>query len=597
MSTHTSPGGAVPFDPTQLAQAVANIAGRSHELMEKFLKPRNPLDPVSADPLGVGKAFLDLTAAMMANPHKLLEAQAAAWNAYVALWFGVANRVLGGGQDPDPAGPGRDRRFRHEAWDTNPFFDFIRQSYLVAAETIQNAVARTEGLDEKTARKVHFYTKQFVDAMSPTNFVLTNPEVLEATVKTGGENLLRGLRHFVEDFDVETGRLRIRMTDEKAFTLGENIATTLGKVVYQNPLMQLIQYAPTTAQVHRRPLLVIPPWINKYYILDLQPKNSFVKWLVGQGHTVFMISWVNPDESLADIDFQDYVFEGPLAALDAIERATGEREVNVIGYCIGGTLLAGVLAYLAAKGDARIVSATFLTTMLDFSEPGDLGVFIDEQQLRSLEQSMSERGYHEGAEMATTFNLLRANDLIWSFFVNHYLLGKEPVPFDLLYWNSDSTRMPAKMHSTYLRTMYLENRFSQPGGMSIADVPIDLRAIRTPAYFLSTEEDHIAPWESTYAGARLLSGPVRFVLGKSGHIAGVVNPPAANKYGYYTGPDVGCAPMEWVARATSHEGSWWPDWQRWVSQFTGTPVAARHPGDRGLEVIEDAPGSYVRVRV
>ncbi len=585
------------FDPAQLAEAVGNIAGQSHQLMEKFLAPRNPMDPASVDPLGVGKAFLDLTAAMMANPQKMAEAQVAAWNTYLTMWLGAANRMLGGGQESDPAGPGKDRRFRHEAWDTNPFFDFIRQSYLVAAETIQNAVVNTEGMDEKTARKVHFYTKQFVDALSPTNFILTNPEVLEATVKSGGENLLRGLRHFVEDFDVEKGRLRIRMTDETAFTLGENVATTLGKIVYQNELMQLIQYSPSTAQVHRRPLLVMPPWINKYYILDLQPKNSFIKWLVGQGHTVFVISWVNPDESLADIDFDDYVFKGPMAALDAIEQATGEKEANVIGYCIGGTLLAGVLAYMAAKGDMRIVSATFLTTMLDFSEPGDLGVFVDEQQLRSLEVSMNERGYHEGAEMATTFNLLRSNDLIWSFFVNHYLLGKDPVPFDLLYWNSDSTRMPAKMHSTYLRTMYLENRFCQPGGMHVKDVAIDLRDIKTPAYFLSTEEDHIAPWESTFAGARLLSGPLRFVLGKSGHIAGVVNPPAAKKYGYYSGPDVGGTPMNWVARATSHEGSWWPDWQRWVQQFAGGEVPARQPGDGKLKIIEAAPGAYVRKRM
>jgi len=586
-----------PFDPAQLAEAVGNIAGQSHALMESFLKARKPVDAAALDPMGVGKAFLDLTAAMMANPQKLVEAQMAAWNAYMNLWFGAAGRMLGAGNDNEGAGTGTDRRFRHEAWAANPFFDFIRQSYLVAAETIQDAVASTEGMDEKTARKVHFYTKQFVDALSPTNFVMTNPEVLEATVKSGGENLLRGLRNFVEDFDMEKGRLRIRMTDESAFELGRNVATSPGKVVYQNRLLQLIQYSPATGKVQRRPLLVMPPWINKFYILDLQPKNSFIKWLVGQGHTVFVISWINPDESLAEVDFQDYVFEGPLAALDAIEQGTGEREVNVIGYCIGGTLLAGALAYMSVKGDTRITSATFLTSLLDFSEPGDLGVFIDEDQLRNLEATMNERGYHEGAEMATSFNLLRSNDLIWSFFVNHYLLGKDPVPFDLLYWNSDSTRMPAKMHSTYLRAMYLENRFCKPGGMTIGDVAINLRDIRTPSYFLSTEEDHIAPWESTFTGAKLLSGPVRFVLGKSGHIAGVVNAPAANKYGHYTGHEVAGRPVDWIARAVSHDGSWWPDWQNWVQQFSGGEVPARQPGDGKLKVLEDAPGSYVRKRL
>ncbi|MBI1733061.1 MAG: class I poly(R)-hydroxyalkanoic acid synthase [Gammaproteobacteria bacterium] len=586
-----------PFDPRQLAEAIGNIAGRSHALMENFLKAGPAMDAAALDPLGVGKAFLDLTAAMMANPQALVEAQMAAWNAYMNLWFGTANRLMGGSNGNGKPASGADRRFRHEAWESNPFFDFIRQSYLVAAETIQNTVAKAGGLDEKTTRKVHFFTKQFVDALSPTNFIMTNPEVLEATIQSSGENLLRGLRNFVEDFDVQKGRLRIRMTDDKAFELGRNVATSPGKVVFQNQLIQLIQYAPATAQVHRRPLLVMPPWINKYYVLDLQPKNSFIKWLVEQGHTVFVISWVNPDGTLADVDFQDYVFLGPLAALEAIEQATGEREVNVVGYCIGGTLLAGALAYMAAKGDTRIVSATFLTSLLDFSEPGDLGVFVDEGQLRSLESSMSERGFHEGAEMATTFNMLRSNDLIWSFFVNHYLLGKDPVPFDLLYWNSDSTRLPAKMHSTYLRAMYLENRFCKPGGMTIGDVAINLRDIRTPAYFLSTEEDHIAPWKSTFAGAKLLTGAVRFVLGKSGHIAGVVNPPAANKYGYFAGPEIGGAAGEWLARATRHDGSWWPDWQRWVAQYAGDDVPARRPGDGKLTVIEDAPGSYVKKRL
>ncbi|MBI2994700.1 MAG: class I poly(R)-hydroxyalkanoic acid synthase [Gammaproteobacteria bacterium] len=583
-------------DPAALAESVEAIAAPTHKLMEDFFGAPAHAAARHLDPLGVGKAFLDLTAALMARPEKLLHAQLDAWNAYMNLWTGMASRWLGKPAPAVAAPAPSDRRFRHEAWETNPFFDFIKQSYLIASGAIQNVVAGADGMDEKTAQKARFYSKQFVDALSPTNFALTNPEVLEATVASHGANLLKGLRNFTKDFDAEKGRLRIRMTDASAFELGRNIALSPGKVVFQNELMQLLQYEPATTQVFRAPLLIIPPWINKFYILDLQPKNSLIRWLVGQGHTVFVISWVNPDESLAEKDFEDYLFEGPIAAVDAIERGTGEREVNVIGYCIGGTLLAATLAWLEAKQQRRFASATFLATLLDFSQPGDLGVFIDEQHLRHLERVMEERGYHEGSEMATTFNMLRSNDLIWSFFVNHYLLGKEPVPFDLLFWNSDSTRLPAKMHSTYLRAMYLENRLKDPGGMSIGGVSIDLRSISTPAYFLSTEDDHIAPWRGTYLGAQLLRGPVRFVLGKSGHIAGVVNPPDSHKYGYHAGPAPAVTAEKWLVQARYHEGSWWPDWEQWVEAYAGGKVAAREPGGGALTPIEDAPGSYVKVR-
>jgi polyhydroxyalkanoate synthase len=453
-----------------------------------------------------------------------------------------------------------------------------------------------EGLDEKSAKKAAFYTRQFVDAMSPGNFILTNPEVIEATIRSNGDNLLRGLKNLCHDFDIESGQLRIKMADQDAFEPGRNVAVSPGKVVFQNELMQLIQYSPATQEVFKRPLLIIPPWINKYYILDLQPKNSFVKWLAGQGHTVFVISWVNPDETLSDKDFGDYVFEGPLAAMDAITVATNETHINVVGYCIGGTLLSALLAYMQAKQDKRIVSATFMASLIDFSEPGDLGVFIDELQVSNLEEKMNDRGFHEGRDMALAFNMLRANDLIWSFYINNYLLGKSPVEFDLLYWNSDSTRMPAKMHSTYLRKMYLENRFKDPGGIQVGDVPVDVTSIEIPGYFISTEDDHIAPWKSTYLGARLFSGPVRFVLGKSGHIAGIVNHPDAGKYGYYTGPEPSVSGEEWYSQRVSHDGSWWRDWQDWVLQYTGEMVPARHPGEGGLAVLEDAPGSYVRVK-
>ncbi|HJU18841.1 MAG TPA: class I poly(R)-hydroxyalkanoic acid synthase, partial [Stellaceae bacterium] len=468
--------------------------------------------------------------------------------------------------------------------------------YLLTARTIQEVVRKTEGLDPLTARKVDFYTRQFVDAIAPSNFVLTNPEVLRATFETRGENLVNGLQNLLDDLERGRGRLTVSMTDSAAFRLGENVAATPGKVVFQTALMQLIQYAPTTDAVKRRPLLIIPPWINKFYILDLKPENSFIRWAVGQGHTVFVISWVNPDTRLAAKTFEDYMFEGPLAALDAMYEATGERRANVIGYCLGGTLLASTLAYMTAKRDRRIASATYFVTMVDFAEAGELSVFIDEEQLSSLEERMQERGYLEGRDMATTFNLLRANDLIWSFVVNNYLLGKSPFPFDLLYWNADSTRMPAAMHSFYLRNMYQENLLAQPGGITLGGVPIDLRKIKTPSFLLSTREDHIAPWRSTYAATRLYGGPVKFVLAASGHIAGVVNPPQSGKYGHWENDHNPPTADEWLAGATQRPGSWWPLWEEWVSHHSGDEVPARQPGDGKLPPIEPAPGSYVRVR-
>jgi polyhydroxyalkanoate synthase len=403
------------------------------------------------------------------------------------------------------------------------------------------------------------------------------------------------LENLLADLERGNGRLAITMTDMKAFRLGENIATTPGKIVYQNELMQLIQYTPSTREVRRRPLLIVPPWINKFYVLDLQPKNSFIKWAVDQGHTVFAISWVNPDEKLAERGFENYMLEGPLAALDAIESATGERSVNAIGYCLGGTLLASTLTYSAAKGDDRITSATYFATLVDFTEVGDMAVFIDEEQLASLERRMRERGYLEAQDMSTTFNMLRANDLIWSFVVSNYLLGKEQMPVDLLFWNSDSTRMPAAMHSFYLRKMYHDNLLAKPGGIALADTPIDLSKVRTPSFILATREDHIAPWKSTYAATRMYSGTIKFVLSDAGHMAGVISPPGT-KYGHWANDNLPPSPDEWFADATSHQGSWWPLWDEWVTLFDEGCVPAREPGSGELPIIENAPGSYVRVR-
>jgi poly[(R)-3-hydroxyalkanoate] polymerase subunit PhaC len=584
----------------QMAEQMAEIAEKSRRLVADFLARQGAADGEDAigmaSPLSIGAAFLEMTARLMADPARLAQAQASLWQDYLRLWQQSAARFLGGEAAPPMAEPSpEDRRFRDQAWSDNAVFDFIKQSYLLTARWLQSQAKSVEGLDERTARKVNFYTRQFVDAMAPSNFVLTNPEVLRATLETRGENLLNGLKNLLDDLERGKGRLQISMTDMNAFKIGENVAATPGKIVFQNDLMQLIQYAPTTEKVARRPLLIIPPWINKFYILDLRPRNSFIRWAVGEGHTVFVISWVNPDERLAKKSFEDYMQEGPLAALAAMEQATGERTANVIGYCLGGTLLAATLAYMAAKRDTRIKSATYFVTMVDFTEAGELGVFIDEEQLQALEMRMEKKGYLEARDMHTTFNLLRANDLIWSFVVNNYLLGKQPFPFDLLYWNADSTRMPAAMHSFYLRRMYQQNRLVQPGGITLSGVPIDLRRIKTPSFLLSTREDHIAPWRSTYAATQIYGGPVKFVLSASGHIAGVVNPPGS-KYGHFENDKNPPTAEEWLAGATSHPDSWWPLWQRWVTKQAGGEVPARNPGDGKLQPIEDAPGSYVKVR-
>ena len=577
-------------DPALVSRTMADVAERSQRIVADFLK-RQADQPGEADPMHIGNAFLDMTTRLMANPAKLMQAQIGFWQDYLTLWGNTARRLMG---EPAPAviaEDQKDKRFKDEAWRDNEVFDFIRQSYLLSARYMQGLVHDAEGMDDKTAQKVDFYTRQFVDAMSPTNFALTNPEVLRRTAETGGENLLKGLSNLLTDLERGQGNLRIRMTDESKFKVGENIAVTPGKVVYQNDLMQLIQYAPTTDKVLKRPLLILPPWINKYYILDLRPKNSFIRWAVDQGHTVFVVSWVNPDARLAEKGFEDYMLEGPYAALDAIEKATGEKAVNAIGYCLGGTLLSATLAHMAAKRDTRIKSATFFTTMVDFAEAGELGVFIDEEQLKALEAKMQKRGFLEGREMATTFNMLRANDLIWSFVVNNYLLGQDPFPFDLLYWNDDSTRMPARMHSFYLRRMYQQNDLIKPGGIELLGVKLDLRKIKLPTYILSTREDHIAPWASTYRATQTYAGDIRFVLAASGHIAGVVNPPDAGKYSHWVNTELPADPEAWLAGSTELAGSWWPDWQRWVAGQDPAQVPARQPKN----AIEDAPGSYVKV--
>jgi len=583
------------LDPVALAASLASAAEKSAKVMGEFAS-RNAALP--SDELGLGKAFMELSAQMLTNPARLAESQMNLWWDYMNLWQSSMLRLMGGNAAPVVVPAQGDKRFKHEDWHEHFLFDYIKQSYLIAARWMHDQVASVDGLDEHTKKKVDFFTRQYIDALAPSNFALTNPEVFRETVASGGQNLVKGLNNLLGDIERGGGQLRISMTDAKAFELGVNIATTPGKVVFQNELMQLIQYEPTTKKAWKRPLLIIPPWINKYYILDLREKNSFMKWAVSEGMTTFVVSWVNPDEKLAHKSFDDYLTEGALAALSAVEKATGEPDVNVVGYCLGGTLLAATLGHLAAKKDKRIASATFMTSLIDFTEAGEMDVFIDEEQISSLERKMNERGYLEGSEMATTFNMLRANDLIWSFVINNYLLGRDPFPFDLLHWNCDSTRMPAAMHSYYLRNMYMNNLLREPGALTLGGTKIDLSKVTTPAYFVSAIEDHIAPWKTTYAGTQLFTGKNRFVLSGSGHIAGMVNPPAANKYGYWTSDAGAESADEWFAGAEQHDGSWWNDWREWITDKLGPEVAPRTPGKGGkLKAIEAAPGSYAKMRI
>ncbi len=604
--TNPQPETPSPFDSAQITETMQKVAAQSQRLFESYAKSLN-VENKADDPLCLADTFTKAMQQMTLDPLEMTKAGMQYWQDAMTLWQNTAERMMDvTKEEPEPViVPAKsDHRFRDEAWAENPLFDYIKQSYLLASRHVLSTVQSGKGLDDKTQRKLEFYTQQFVDTLSPTNFAVTNPVVLKATVETKGQNLINGFENLLRDLDKDTGKLKVRMTDTKAFEMGKDVATTPGKVVFETDLMQLIQYQPVTSKVYKQPVLIIPPWINKYYILDLRPKNSLVKWLTEQGHTVFIISWVNPDEKHADKGFDAYLKEGAIAALDAIEKTTGVNEINVMGYCLGGTLLATTLGYLNAKGDQRIKTATFLTAMINFKEPGDLGIFVDAEQVTKLEQMMAERGYLEGSEMATTFNMMRANDLIWSFVIHNYLLGKSPTAFDLLYWNSDTTRMPAKMHSFYLREMYIENKLKDANGIEIDGVKIDLSKIKIPVYFLSTRDDHIAPWQSTFMGAQIFDSNTRFVLSGSGHIAGVVNPPAANKYSYWTST-VKPSSVEnagaWLEDATQYEGSWWPDWQNWVTGIAATKatksVTARKPGAKGLRIIEDAPGVFASTRL
>ncbi|WP_457798522.1 class I poly(R)-hydroxyalkanoic acid synthase [Methylocystis sp. S23] len=530
-----------------------------------------------------------------AKPERAALAQAELYGGLSEIWRQTLRRYTGENVPPIVASDPGDKRFASPEWEQNPFFDWLRQSYLYAARWAGEMVDKAEGLDAHTRAKAQFYTRLISSAVSPSNFIATNPELLRATIENKGENLIRGLKMFAEDLSAGGGMLKIRQTDDSKFRLGVDLANTPGKVVWRNDVMELIQYTPTTEEVYARPLLLTPPWINKFYVLDLNKEKSFVRWAVAQGFTVFIISWVNPDESKAEKGFEAYMHEGILTALDVIEKATGERKVTAAGYCVGGTLLALTLAYMAATGDDRIESVTFFATQVDFSEAGDLQILIDEERMAALDEAMSKTGYLEGVKMANAFNMLRPNELIWTYVVNNYMKGVEPAAFDLLYWNSDSTRIPRANHSFYMRSCYLENRITR-GEMVMSGVPINLRLVKVPVYSIATKEDHIAPARSVFRGDKFFGGDVTYVLGGSGHIAGVINPPAKGKYSYMTGGPVKGTFEEWVAKAEEHKGSWWPHWLEWVTAQAPRKVPAREPGGGRLKPLCDAPGEYVRVK-
>jgi len=584
-------------NPEEFGRNMLRLMEDGGRVMSGLLERANgKISPMSAasDMAEAGRLFGEIAQHWVAAPGKLVEAQGELTRSFMELCSGSMQRLMGGAAAPVAEPEPGDNRFKDPDWSRNPYFDFWKQSYLITTRWLEDLLDKTEGLDERARQQATFYLKQLASALSPSNFPLTNPEVLRETFVSSGNNLVQGMANLMHDLERSGDILSISQTDTEAFEVGRNIATSPGKVIFQNDLLQLIQYAPATDSVYQRPLLIVPPWINKFYILDLGPQKSFIRFAVSKGFTVFVVSWVNPDGRLAHKTFEDYMTEGIMTATDAVKRETGSDKVNVIGYCVGGTLLGTTLAYLAARGEEPFASATFFAAQVDFTKAGDLMLFIDDAQLKALEEMMAERGYLDGSAMATVFNLLRPKDLIWPYIVNNYLLGKKPFPFDLLFWNQDSTRMPAANHSFYLREFYHENKLAR-GQMAIGGVKLDLGKVKVPIYELCAKEDHIAPAKSVFIGSKLFGGPVTYVLAGSGHIAGVINPPDRPKYQYWTNDKKAATLEAWCEGAQEHAGSWWPHYADWLAKQSGGQVKARTPGDR-LGVIEDAPGRYVKVK-
>jgi polyhydroxyalkanoate synthase len=587
------------FDAEAFAMNVARAMEAGGKALSAYLKPRESGEMKDRQPDEMSEVIKTLTTVAeywLSDKERSSDLQTRIAKGYLDLWGSAMRRMAGEEASPAISPSPRDKRFADPEWKSNQFFDFVMQAYLLTTQWAQDLVRNAEGLDPHTRKKAEFYVNQITNALAPSNFVFTNPEVLRQTLSQNGDNLARGMQMLAEDVEAGHGTLRIRQSDPTHLEVGINLATTPGKVIYQNDLMQLIQYEPTTEKVLRTPLLIVPPWINKFYILDLRPEKSFIKWSVDQGVTVFVISWVNPEKKLGTKTWDDYMKEGPLAAMDIIEKATGEMKVHTMGYCVGGTLLATTLAWLAEERRQRVTSATFLAAQVDFSHAGDLLVFVDEGQISALERDMQESGVLEGSKMAMAFNMLRSNDLIWSYVVSNYLKGQPPAAFDLLHWNSDATRMPAANHSYYLRNCYLENRLST-GTMVLDNTLLDLSKVKVPVYNLATREDHIAPADSVLYGSQFFGGPVKYVLSGSGHIAGVVNPPSSNKYQFWTNDNIRDISLsDWIKGAQEHKGSWWPNWREWLGGVDAEEVPARSVGSEALPPIENAPGSYVRVR-
>jgi polyhydroxyalkanoate synthase len=578
-------------DPMAIAREWAQLAGKAQEAAHKLTA-----SPASAAlfPLqmtqDVAGAFGRFYSGLMREPSALAEAHLDLWRKEAEVWSSLLrpDKLDAGGKRT------KDRRFRNPEWETNPALRGLLQSYLVGADWLRSLVHKGD-VDPGDRKRVAFFTEQYIDAMAPTNFAHLNPDVAKKTMETGGRNLVAGFSNFLDD--VLAGAGHVRRADQAAFKLGETIAATKGSVVLRTDMMELIQYEPTTPTVREIPLLLIPPWVNKYYLFDLQPKTSFIRWALDQGYTVFAISWVNPDAAHAAKDFENYWLEGPYAAFPAIAAASGQDKVNLIGYCLGGTLTATGLAYMAAKGDKRANTATMIATMTDFADRGDFEVFVSNENLRALKTQLGDKGYLTDAELSSLFSLLRANDLIWSSAISSYLLAEKAMPSDLLFWFSDGIGMPSKMLQTFVGSLLLENALATPGRFKLAGTPLDLAAVEIPLCFVSLKEDHVANWETTYRGALLFRAEKRFILGGSGHNAGTINPPAAQKHGYWTNPSFPPTAKAWLEGATRHEGSWWPDWSSWAQARSGGETAARRVAGGPLPVIEAAPGSYARVRV
>ena len=599
MDKPTPPPTTTAADVEAFARNLARMVEEGGKALAAYIAPRESgeVKPGYTEEItDAAKSIGEVAEYWLSDPQRALELQTRLGRAYLDLWAGAAHRMAGETYAPMATPSPGDKRFADPEWSSNQFYDFVKQAYLLTAGWADRLVKEADGVDPLTRQRAEFYIKQIINAAAPSNFVLTNPELLRETVASNAENLVTGMQMLTEDIRAGKGTLKIRQSDNSKFEVGVNLATTPGKVIFQNELMQLIQYAPATEKVLKAPLLIVPPWINKFYVLDLTPEKSFIKWCVDQGLTVFVVSWVNPDARQSNMGFEDYMKLGPLTALDVIKEITGETKVHTIGYCVGGTLLAIALAYLAAKKKNGVLSTTLFTAQVDFRHAGDLLVFVDEERIAALEQEMNETGYLDASRMATAFNMLRSNDLIWPYVVNNYIRGKKPMPFDILHWNSDATRMPAANHSFYLRNCYLNNTLSQ-GKMTVAGVKLDLGKVKVPVYNLATREDHIAPAKSVLEGSQFFGGAVRYVLAGSGHIAGVVNHPGKKKYQYWTSAEkLGRDLDKWMASATEHAGSWWPDWIDWIKSHDKKTVTARKVGGGKHKPLEDAPGSYVKVK-